>query len=745
MALKRVRTPRYITGHAGFGEGQAKAYGRRNSGGSGTDDRDAVFQRTATGRKNVREGRRGTGGVHQKDERLAAQEHPALLGAGDHRWHLASSFEDSEDVAASGDDYRAPSTPEGSPWQLSAFALLFSVVLLSALFLHLISDAQKGAHQRIRLKTATKKTRKKKTDEWSDDNDETLLSDRSHSHSADVEDHVVVRDHHGTSAVAAKQAYYPFHPPGHHPAGLQQHRHRKSSQVQHQQQPPPPPQAAFQGGRNYYLNQSGGAVVGSFKSGGAASSTTLAPRPIVGTTASTSPHAGPSGIDNSIQAPSVGTPQQQPSRLPTMYPQLLSSASSFDSSVEQAAQSYRQQQQSQRQSVQANQTAEQQPIISPAVTPTFAKTVQSSSVQSPKISSPSLSRPSLSRSSTHSSQQPQQQPSSHLLLSPGTDDVMSRMTKRLDMVEQTPRAGNLCATRLLTIPGADTSGSAAGGSIIPGADTAVGSSPQYPSEQPQQERSFDSISLTSDAFKFASPPVQKVIPESNEDDLDVPFIPSLDVHVAPENTPRPRSMNIDDLHLYQLESGNVSHWEARVAEEARRVETNAFLAGTTAQAEASAPAESAESSVSGVTDSSIPSNDPRKSIQHKRPDLTISTDASSSLQGAVDFSELRLVEVIGGGGFGQVWKAVWRGTPVAVKVLTGSAQSKNVPKAVLEEFVAEINLLKGTVWRHCSASNWIHPIYLTIMHVPLLLPLKVCATLTFVYTWAPLLTHRIER
>jgi serine/threonine protein kinase len=50
--------------------------------------------------------------------------------------------------------------------------------------------------------------------------------------------------------------------------------------------------------------------------------------------------------------------------------------------------------------------------------------------------------------------------------------------------------------------------------------------------------------------------------------------------------------------------------------------------------------------------------------------------------------------VIGGGGFGQVWKAMWRGTPVAVKVLTGSAQAKHVPRAILEEFCAEINLLK---------------------------------------------------
>jgi serine/threonine protein kinase len=92
---------------------------------------------------------------------------------------------------------------------------------------------------------------------------------------------------------------------------------------------------------------------------------------------------------------------------------------------------------------------------------------------------------------------------------------------------------------------------------------------------------------------------------------------------------------------------------------------------------------------------SIASDDPRNSIKHKRTDLTNSTDAGSSLQAAIEFSELNLVEVIGGGGFGQVWKANWRGTPVAVKVLTGSAQSKNVPRAILEEFAAEINLLKG--------------------------------------------------
>ena len=90
-----------------------------------------------------------------------------------------------------------------------------------------------------------------------------------------------------------------------------------------------------------------------------------------------------------------------------------------------------------------------------------------------------------------------------------------------------------------------------------------------------------------------------------------------------------------------------------------------------------------------------PADDPRNSIQHVRTDLTVSSDASSSLSSKITFSELRLQDIIGGGGFGQVWRATWKGTPVAVKVLTGSAQAEMVPKSVLEEFIAEINLVSG--------------------------------------------------
>lgn len=44
------------------------------------------------------------------------------------------------------------------------------------------------------------------------------------------------------------------------------------------------------------------------------------------------------------------------------------------------------------------------------------------------------------------------------------------------------------------------------------------------------------------------------------------------------------------------------------------------------------------------------------------------------------------------GSFGKVWKATWQGTPIAVKVLTGSAQAN------LEAFKAETNLLKVSLF-----------------------------------------------
>jgi hypothetical protein len=82
-------------------------------------------------------------------------------------------------------------------------------------------------------------------------------------------------------------------------------------------------------------------------------------------------------------------------------------------------------------------------------------------------------------------------------------------------------------------------------------------------------------------------------------------------------------------------------------------------------------------------------------ILHKRKDLTACSDAASSLHSPITFSELKMDSLIGGGGFGQVWRATWRGTPVAVKVLSSSSQAYNVQKTILQEFAAEINMLSG--------------------------------------------------
>ena len=178
----------------------------------------------------------------------------------------------------------------------------------------------------------------------------------------------------------------------------------------------------------------------------------------------------------------------------------------------------------------------------------------------------------------------------------------------------------------------------------------------------------------------------------------IPYIPSLTAGTPTGTTksysPRlqaeaqPRSILMDELRLVQMETGNSSiQWG--IGSEHHQNHGNEEEDFHTSFAN---PLD--DSSEEG-SDISIPSNDPRKSIIHKRTNLTQSTDASTSLQSSINFDELQLQEVIGGGGFGQVWRASWRGTPVAVKVLTGSAQNTHIAKAILEEFKAEINLLKG--------------------------------------------------
>ena len=172
----------------------------------------------------------------------------------------------------------------------------------------------------------------------------------------------------------------------------------------------------------------------------------------------------------------------------------------------------------------------------------------------------------------------------------------------------------------------------------------------------------------------------------------MPLVPNLS-HDGDDGTPggspcsghhidAPRSVLLEELQLVRMESG-VSGPRWRTKYESASIEDQQ---------------KQEDENLKKLRESSTvvdPAEDPRNSIQHIRKDLTISSDASSSLSSRVTFSELKLEDVIGGGGFGQVWRAKWKGTPVAVKVLTGSAQAETVPKAVLEEFIAEINMVSG--------------------------------------------------
>ena len=158
--------------------------------------------------------------------------------------------------------------------------------------------------------------------------------------------------------------------------------------------------------------------------------------------------------------------------------------------------------------------------------------------------------------------------------------------------------------------------------------------------------------------------------------VKIPFLPTLADGYMMRN-PMPRSCNMEDLAL-EMESGNIEH-----AIDFSKSDSRLNFS----------PNANNKSSVPRTAESD--QDDPRKNIIHKRRNLTHSTDSASSLASSIAFSELALEEVIGGGGFGQVWKAKWRGTPVAVKILTGSAQREHVSVAILQEFAAEINMLRG--------------------------------------------------
>jgi len=105
---------------------------------------------------------------------------------------------------------------------------------------------------------------------------------------------------------------------------------------------------------------------------------------------------------------------------------------------------------------------------------------------------------------------------------------------------------------------------------------------------------------------------------------------------------------------------------------------------------------SVASSTSSTRESSVDSGDDgsRNDIHHTLDSLIKATDATSILQqSSIKFEELKLMDIIGDGKSSKVWKADWRGTPVAVKVLTGEAKANHASTSILDEFAGEINLL----------------------------------------------------
>jgi hypothetical protein len=94
--------------------------------------------------------------------------------------------------------------------------------------------------------------------------------------------------------------------------------------------------------------------------------------------------------------------------------------------------------------------------------------------------------------------------------------------------------------------------------------------------------------------------------------------------------------------------------------------------------------------LSSSSSSSCCSTTSPKHPQHSARSFTDSS--SSSLLVSIDMKDLTLQHVLGGGAFGQVWQAMWKSTPVAVKVLSSSCGNHSNEEE-LRAFNDEVQML----------------------------------------------------
>lgn len=72
------------------------------------------------------------------------------------------------------------------------------------------------------------------------------------------------------------------------------------------------------------------------------------------------------------------------------------------------------------------------------------------------------------------------------------------------------------------------------------------------------------------------------------------------------------------------------------------------------------------------------------------PELLIKTLEENGFGYFIDFEELSFDDVVGTGGYGDVYKAFWSGTPVALKKF---GQKRFPLKKVIKNFTREIEIL----------------------------------------------------